>query len=34
MNNEQKKGLLSAIFELLKAVFSIGAKHIDKHTNE
>lgn len=29
MNQEQKRGLFQALLELLKAVFTIGSKHVD-----
>ena len=34
MNNAQKKGLFTFILELLKLVFHIGSKHVEKHLNE
>ena len=34
MNNAQKKGLFTFILELLRLVFNIGSKHVEKHMNE
>lgn len=30
MNQEQKRGLFQALLELLKAVFTIGSRHVEK----
>ena len=32
LTNEQKKGLWTALLELLSAVFTIGKTHIEKNT--
>lgn len=34
MNKEQKQGLFQALLELLKAIFTIGSKHVEKHADE
>lgn len=31
MNEQQKKGLFAALLEMIKAIFTIGKRHVDKH---
>ncbi len=33
MNNEQKQGIWTFLLEILRLIFTIGSKHVEKHAD-
>ncbi|MCQ2331321.1 MAG: hypothetical protein MJZ55_04955 [Paludibacteraceae bacterium] len=34
MNNEQKQGLWTFLLEILRLIFTIGSRHVEKHNGD